>query len=238
MGWGSLALILQPGKVTELRPLSEPNGVELGQGYDGSLGAMIDAIENGGPSPEVVTFDLVFEENHESEADITLHPIEGGVEITDHIRWTRDGLSLRGMITDTPVQNIVEAVLTGGFDLGSITTLTGDAPPSVDAWLKLKQMQRDATVFNVVTGLEIARNMAIKRLGTSRTNDNSGALFVDLEFQQVNVIDTSGATEDGTEAETDLGALGAFMEIDPVMLLQAATFLALLTWAYVEAYTG
>ncbi|MCK9435583.1 MAG: hypothetical protein M0Q12_00075 [Synergistaceae bacterium] len=229
--------------MVEFRPLDKPGGKEIGEGYTGSMNDMAEAASDyfsggeGANGSKVIVLDCSLEEAHSSEADITLHPIEDGSEITDHIKKIRDGLSIRGLISDSPMQSIVETVLTGGFDVGSITTIGGNAPPSKEAWESLKTMQENGTIFNIITGLEKYRNMAIKTISTTKTKDVGEAIIVEIEFQKARVIDTSGQSMDGTDEEPDYGPLGAIGEIDPVLLSQALVFIATMTWAYVEAYT-
>ena len=54
-------------------------------------------------SGRVITFDVIEAETHESGSDITSHPVESGVDITDHVRPQPDRLSLIAYVTNQPI---------------------------------------------------------------------------------------------------------------------------------------
>lgn len=54
-------------------------------------------------SGRIVTFDVIESETHETISEITAHPVEKGVEITDHVRPQPDRLSVIGVITNQPI---------------------------------------------------------------------------------------------------------------------------------------
>lgn len=55
-------------------------------------------------SDRVVTFDVIESENHESVSELSDHPVEVGINITDHVRPVPDTFSLVGFITNTPIR--------------------------------------------------------------------------------------------------------------------------------------
>ncbi len=239
MAWSSLALVLRPRTKVELRPLDGPNGAELGAGYQGTVGDMIDAFTGGAAAfGEAIVVDASIEEQHGLDVALMDHPIETGEVITDHFKPQPRYLNIRVLFTDTPMETLLEAALTAGLNwsVGSITTLSGEAPPSVDKWNKLVAMAKAGAIFNVVTGLEVYKNMMISRLGAPRSKPQN-AVEVEIELRQVNVIDTSASADDGTAPEVDLGVLGTLSQIDAAMLAQATLFLALTIYTYAEAYS-
>jgi hypothetical protein len=54
-------------------------------------------------SSRIITFDVIESENHESIAEITDHPVEVGVSISDHIRPLPARLSLVAYTTNQPI---------------------------------------------------------------------------------------------------------------------------------------
>jgi len=54
-------------------------------------------------SGRIITFDVIEAETHETISEITSHPVESGVEITDHIRPQPDRLSLVAYVTNQPI---------------------------------------------------------------------------------------------------------------------------------------
>ena len=55
-------------------------------------------------SDRVVTFDVIESENHESVSELSDHPVEVGINITDHVRPLPDTFSLIGFISNTPTK--------------------------------------------------------------------------------------------------------------------------------------
>ena len=54
-------------------------------------------------SSRIITFDVIESENHESVAEITEHPVESGVSVSDHIRPLPDRLSLTAYTSNQPI---------------------------------------------------------------------------------------------------------------------------------------
>ena len=61
---------------------------------------------------QVVEFDAVTREGHSNPAGTTDHPVEGGVDFTDHYRRLQDELTISGVVTDTPI--VVDASTNAG----------------------------------------------------------------------------------------------------------------------------
>jgi len=55
-------------------------------------------------SDRVVTFDAIEAENHESVSEISDHPVETGINVTDHVRPLPDTFSFTGFISNTPTK--------------------------------------------------------------------------------------------------------------------------------------
>ncbi len=72
----------------------------------GLLGAVEDvagALGIGEAGPEALwTLDVSISETHSLESEITQHPVEVGIDITDNIRNKPRPLRIDGVVTDTP----------------------------------------------------------------------------------------------------------------------------------------
>jgi len=55
-------------------------------------------------SDRIVTFDVIEAENHESVSEISDHPVEVGINVTDHVRPLPDTFSFTGFISNTPTR--------------------------------------------------------------------------------------------------------------------------------------
>jgi hypothetical protein len=53
---------------------------------------------------EIVDLDCTLEEIHELPAEITTHPVQRGVDVADHVRPGPHIISLRGIVTSTPLR--------------------------------------------------------------------------------------------------------------------------------------
>jgi hypothetical protein len=51
-----------------------------------------------------IWIDVSIREEHNSSAEITRHPVEDGVEITDHVRLGPDRLQIEGIVTNQPLE--------------------------------------------------------------------------------------------------------------------------------------
>lgn len=58
----------------------------------------------------LIELDAVISEGHESSADVTEHPVEAGVAITDHVRRKLRTLEIQGVVTSTPIVPAPNAV--------------------------------------------------------------------------------------------------------------------------------
>lgn len=54
-------------------------------------------------SGRIITFDVIENELHESVAEVTDHPVEEGLNVTDHVRPLPDRFSLTGYVSNTPI---------------------------------------------------------------------------------------------------------------------------------------
>ncbi len=50
-----------------------------------------------------VTFDGTITADHSDEVDLTTHPVEDDVDVTDHVQKKQPTLTLTGMVTNTPI---------------------------------------------------------------------------------------------------------------------------------------
>ena len=78
----------------------------------------------------VVVFDAVVNEDHAMSATVTEHPIEDGSIISDHVIQQPDQLTLRGIVSNSPINLVDSYAVTGRDDVlytaetvGSVKTL-------------------------------------------------------------------------------------------------------------------
>lgn len=132
-----------------------------------------------------VELDASIEEQHSSENEITQYPVEQGVDISDHVKRLPDRLTLRGMVTDTPIK-------LGATNIG--------ANRSIETYQDVIQILDDAETITIVTTLKQYENMMLKSVDVPRNARLGHAVEMSLSFRQ---IQTAEVTE--TQGTTDLG---------------------------------
>ncbi|WP_019997244.1 phage baseplate protein [Aureimonas ureilytica] len=111
---------------------------------------------------------VVLVEQHESELEITENAVEFGAKVTDHAYSQPKRLTLE--VAD------------------SSATAT---------WQALKRLQESRVPFNLVTGLDLYRDMLIRRLSADRDLKTSQILRAKVELQEVIIVDTAQAAATG-----------------------------------------
>lgn len=126
-------------------------------------GASLKDAESG-----VLTFDATMNESGTDAIEVTKHPVEQGIEITDHSQPEPTKLSLSGVFTNTPL---------------------GDDSPEVNRDIRLyeslRALQAKREPVTVVTGIRIYQDMIITSVGGARDSGSGQEINVTVEFQQV-----------------------------------------------------
>lgn len=144
------------------------------------------------------------------EAAATLHDIEDGSQIADHVIKKGRTFALEGVISDTPI-NLTQAAIGNaagiigsvfGGAAGTLATagtvvmanlaLAGSPRPSKAAFDIFQEIYQSTTPLTIVTGLSTYTNMIMERFSTPRSARNAGALEFKAAFKQVTII--SGQT--------------------------------------------
>ncbi len=69
-------------------------------------------------STAVIECDLITEETHEFSAQISSHPVEDGVDMSDHVRPDLQILNLKLVVSDTPINRVWNLGLSDGVFVG------------------------------------------------------------------------------------------------------------------------
>lgn len=125
-----------------------------------------------------LVFDAVFQEDHESELQVTDNPVETGVVVSDHAFMSPLRVSISAGVTDTPL-------------LGStVDPFASDAGRSRRAFEVLTDLQKRAEPFDVQTGLKLYSNMVCTSIRTGQDKDSAGALLFTAELREVIIVNT------------------------------------------------
>jgi hypothetical protein len=151
------------------------------------------------PSPILIgdlEIDVLLEESPMFDYDVTDHPVEAGLDISDS-RIAR------------PIGVILDCVLTDeAFDPMSVIggALTGSL--SFDTWqdkkAELYKLKDTSQVLNVATPLDTYYNMMITSIMPSITKSTSGGFFFRIELKEIRIVSTAIADIDPSMLPPDL----------------------------------
>ena len=159
--------------------------------------ALIDLIFQSRKSKRVqidaVTLDATLTEVHTSTAQATEHPVESGVDISDHIIQRPDEVDIAGVISNTPIE-IVERI--GGILAGGVSGPAGAASAAFnpqraeDAYEELRILKTTGTLITVVTPLRTYEQMAITSLVVNRDSATGDAVALSMRMKEVRLVES------------------------------------------------
>lgn len=165
---------------------------------------------------------VVVDESHVDELDITSHPVEQGASITDHAFKLPSSLTLRYGFSSSPSPQP---------GLGGLvpSLLPAQAQNIVDTYNKFLSLQVNRTLLDVYTGKRAYRNMLLQRIEQVTDTRSENALALVLTLQELILVSTTTAATDGVGAASDPSKV-TFMPTYPTehggtfQLLPAPTF--------------
>lgn len=153
-----------------------------------------------------VTIDVCYEETHQIKNTVTDHPVEEGVNISDHVRPEPDSVTLHCFISNTPLSQdqTTRAVREG--DVQFQTTSQSDVAlgdvngRGPDSFRKLLKIRDDGTLIKIVTTLKTYgngsdRGVVLESLQVSRTSKNYDGLEFTATLKEVRVVKNRRATD-------------------------------------------
>ncbi len=147
-----------------------------------------------------ILFDATERDSHQSTATITEHPIEEGANISDHIRKDLDRVSLRVVVSNTPIvapvdhadgvtgrQGSVQLTGPNGEELARAQVLVFDGPLSRvrSVYEEILGLMEAGTTVGLITSLREYEDMGIERLSPIREAKTGDALVATLDLKQV-----------------------------------------------------
>lgn len=121
---------------------------------------------------------VVIQEHHRDELQITEHPVEQGAAITDHAFSIPSSCTMR----------------CGWSDSGSLLSIgTGISDPD-SAYSMLLSLQASRQPFDVLTGKRTYSNMLIKSLDVITDASTENALIIEIELKQILIAQTMTTT--------------------------------------------
>lgn len=145
-----------------------------------------------------ITIDAIISESASSKATLTKNPVEKGADTTDHIRLEPMSFSATGIVSDTPVKllgNAVNIFKNSGYRISQQT------------WDKLLLLQAKREPFTLVQGLRSYDNIVIEELNyTQDVNTNNVLIFnckmIEIVLVGQNEVNSQTITEQDTYDRT------------------------------------
>lgn len=118
-----------------------------------------------------IKFDLILNEDHNFSSDATVHPVEDGSIISDHIQNQLENGSLTGIISN--------------FSINTRLLTSNRAQDTFDALIALWQ---ERTIITVYTVMRVYENMVIVDIPMARDSDSGESITIQITFQKVKIV--------------------------------------------------
>ena len=128
--------------------------------------------------------DATVRESHDLQVDVTEFPVEKGAEIGDNILPKPRGITIEGVVTDTPVQLLSDRIRSLAEGRKNYAQL---------AFEYLESLWSGRDVIDIYTKFKIYRNMAMTSAPVNRVRADGRALVINATFRQVNFVSFSSS---------------------------------------------
>lgn len=160
---------------------------------------------------------LVTEENHVDEMEVTNHPVEQGASITDHAFKLPSKLTLHYSWSSSPSPQPGLAGLVP-------SVLPQSAQDIRDVYNKLLTMQQNRQLCDVYTGKRSYKNMLITSIEHDETITSANALPLTIQLQELILVNTTTATTGGVSSGSTTAPLGPVQHGGTFQLLPAPSY--------------
>ena len=143
-----------------------------------------------------ITFDLVTSESHSFENIVTMHPIENGSPITDHIQNVLRSGTLTGWVSNFSLTRSTfdldgaedKAKLGIRVSASDLSELESPKNRCQEAYDAIKALWESKVLLTIVTALEVYENVIFDNVTCSRDGDTGEIQEFDISFMEVRVI--------------------------------------------------
>lgn len=149
-----------------------------------------------------IELDAMLDESHEWSAEATSNPVEDGAPVTDHVIEQADKLTIRGVVTDAPL-NASSSIL-GFIGGGSADNKTQTVFDLLDTLIKKRE------VLTVYTKHKTYDDMVLTSVTIPRSASVGEAVEFSAEFIHIRKVATQTVdVPDGVSAKPEAKAGGA-----------------------------
>jgi hypothetical protein len=169
-------------------------------------------------SGRVITFDVIQNELHETVVEVTDHPVEVGINVSDHIRPLPERLTLAAFTTNQPISRnpfTQRGTVTGQrLDIPQFTLPTSSAVLALqnaqntpleasvqtltfaedfdairETHEALLELQSNGVLLQIITSLRDYEDMVLERVAAPRSAGDSGVAF-GLDVRKLRVVES------------------------------------------------
>jgi hypothetical protein len=150
---------------------------------------------------------VVIEESHDDELEITDHPVDRSADITDNSFRRPSALQLRyGWAPGAPlVGGLVGTILpvTSGLVSGVNQVLNAGDDYLTSIYQKLRDLQATRQPFTITTGKRVYENMLLRRISFTTTAETEYSMIVTLLCREVQLVSvtTTNLAPQSSQAE-------------------------------------
>ena len=157
-----------------------------------------------------VQLDASVSETHESKVEVTEHPVERGVNISDHARALPQSLRIEGLVSNFHLpypSAALTARLSGSTQYSARPDLAGNR--AEEAYSELLRLKDAAELITVVTAIQTYENMLITDLNIPRDATSGDGLRFSINLKQITIVNSrtveQPVSEDKPKKKRDLG---------------------------------
>lgn len=144
-----------------------------------SISLLLSGINRRQNSIGSLTLEATLSENHNARSQVTNYTIEDGSTISDHIINDPVKVSIRGFVSNSPVD--IGATIAAGF--------SGDN--AQNTFDELYRIRDEKELVTVVSKYRSYENMAITNIRVPRGQQTGDAIEFTVDLLQVNVVDSA-----------------------------------------------
>lgn len=149
----------------------------LPRGIPGRAATAIAIIPAGVPIGSRVKLDATLSQTHDRSIEAPDHPVEEGLNVTDHSRRNPDTLSVNGILTDTPIDP--------SGKLGAFGVMRNRAHEELR---KLNGFFVKREPIFVATSTRVYEAMLIMQMSWVREQEQGNAIGVSLDLKEVRIV--------------------------------------------------
>lgn len=150
---------------------------------------------------EQLTFDANLSETYSARSRVSSHPLETGSQFSDHVDLNNETISLRAIVSDTPI--------TGQPEPGRAQNL----------YARLMQFRNQRRRLVLIFELRVFEDVVITMVTPRIANPSEAAVHIDIEFEAIVTVspvdvfippeEVEEESEDLSSSEQDLGPQNA-----------------------------